>query len=175
MLNSSLENSQLSIANISIFNDYLRMTENIILIPSNPVELSNFMAWEQHPDAAEHVAQNSLKEHLATFFDPKSTYLTIEKEGEPAGFMLLGHDSDEKSIELRRVVVGDKESGVGQVALRLLEAYVVEQFNRSRIWLDVFVANQRAIYIYKKLGYSQFGSYEYVDGRLLLLFEKMLE
>ena len=152
-----------------------RMTRSVTLTPSNPVELSNFMALEQHVDAAPFVTQNSLKEHLRAFFDPNITYLTIEAEDKPAGFMLLGHDADQMSIELRRFVVDSKERGVGQQAMKLLEAYVRDEISRSRIWLDVFTNNPRAIYIYQKLGYSQFGTDLYHDGRELLLFEKMLD
>ena len=150
------------------------MTENITLTPSNPVELSNFMALEQHPDAAEYVTQNSLKEHLTAFFEPDITYLTIEIDDIPAGFLLLALDVDGLSVELKRIVVGTKESGVGQAAMRLLEGYVRDELGRSRIWLDVFTTNPRAIYVYKKLGYSQFGEDVYPDGRPLLLFEKAL-
>lgn len=144
----------------------------IILIPSNPVELSNFMSLEQHQDAAEFVTQNSLKEHLDAFFDPQISYLTITDKDELVGFILIALDEDKKSVELRRIVVAEKNSGVGQVVLMLLEDYVRKEIGRSRIWLDVFTNNERAIHIYQKLGYSQFGTAKYTDGRPLLLFEK---
>ncbi|MEM9777546.1 MAG: GNAT family N-acetyltransferase, partial [Chloroflexota bacterium] len=147
------------------------MTPNISLTPSNPVELSNFMALEQHPDAAEYVTQNSLKEHLAAFFEPDITYLTIEKDDVPAGFLLLALDIDGLSVELKRIVVNTKESGVGQVAMQLLEGYVRDEIGRSRIWLDVFTTNSRAIHVYKKLGYTEFDTDFYPDGRPLILFE----
>ena len=151
------------------------MIPNITLVPSNPVELSNFMALEQHPDAAEFVTQNSLKEHLAAFFEPDITYLTIEQDGIPAGFLLLALDEDGLSVELKRIVVVQKESGVGQTALNLLEEYVKACFGRSRIWLDVFTTNPRAIHVYKKLEYTEFGTDIYPDGRPLILFEKHLK
>ena len=150
------------------------MNENISLTPSNPVELSNFMALEQHPDAAEFVTQNSLKEHLAAFYEPEITYLTIEKDGKPAGFLLLARDPDGKSIELRRIVVHNKGEGIGQQAMILLEAYIREQTTFQRIWLDVFETNLRAKHVYEKLGYIEFGTAIYPDGRPLHLFEKYL-
>ena len=150
------------------------MASKITLIPSNPVELSNFMAWEQHPDAAEYVTQNSLKEHLAAFFDPAISYLTIENEGKPAGFVLLADDPDRLSVELRRIVVHNRAIGIGQVAIDLVEAYIREQTSRQRIWLDVFDNNHRALHIYRKKGYVEFGTDTYKDGRPLLLFEKVL-
>lgn len=132
------------------------------------------MALEQHPDAAKFVTQNSLKEHLAAFFEPDIIYLTIEVDGIPAGFLLLALDPDGLSVELKRIVVDTKESGVGQAAMRRLERVVQNEIGRSRIWLDVFTTNPRAIHVYKKLGYSQFGEDVYPDGRPLLLFEKKL-
>ncbi len=132
------------------------------------------MALEQHPDAAEFVTQNTLKEHLAAFNDPQIRYLTVEVDGIPAGFLLLANDPDGISVELRRIVVADKSSGVGQAAMRLLESFVVEKIGRSRLWLDVFTTNPRAIHVYKKLGYAQFGTDVYPDGRPLLLLEKKL-
>ena len=130
------------------------------------------MALEQHKDAAEFVTQNSLNEHLGAFFDPQIRYLTILDKNHVIGFMLIALDEDKKSVELRRIVVETKDSGVGQMAMKLLEDYVKDEIGRSRIWLDVFTNNERAKYIYQKLGYIQFGMAEYADGRPLLLFEK---
>ncbi|MFT5197272.1 MAG: RimJ/RimL family protein N-acetyltransferase [Candidatus Promineifilaceae bacterium] len=147
----------------------------ITLVRTNPVELSNFVSLEQHLEAADFVIPNSLKEHLKTFFDPSIIYLTIEKKEDKqpaAGFMILTLDPDQKSIELRRIVVANKDGGVGQQAMGLLEKYVKQELGRSRIWLDVFTNNQRALHIYRKMGYSQYGTADYVDGRPLLLFEK---
>ncbi|MEM8861463.1 MAG: GNAT family protein, partial [Chloroflexota bacterium] len=79
------------------------------------------------------------------------------------------------SVELKRIVVMQKESGVGQAAMKLLERHVLEEIGRSRIWLDVFTTNPRAIHVYKKLGYTQFGEDIYPDGRPLVLFEKQLK
>ena len=150
------------------------MKLNVTLTLSNPVELSNFMALEQHPEAAEFVTQNSLKEHMDAFFKPDITYLTIEKDGIPVGYMLLAHDPDGVSVELRRIVVENKESGVGQASMKLLEGYVKHVIGRPRLWLDVFTTNPRAIHVYQKLGYTQFGTDIYKDGRPLLLFEKQV-
>ena len=59
----------------------------------------------------------------------------------------------------------------GPAAIVAMEAYCRDQLSVSRIWLDVFEDNPRAIHVYEKLGYKRFKS-ELFEGRTLHFYEK---
>lgn len=57
--------------------------------------------------------------------------------------------------------------------MQLMEEYCLNELNASRIWLDVFAANQVGRHIYQKLGYCEFDATE-VNGKRLLFMQKWL-
>ena len=124
---------------------------------------------EQTPEAARFVIPYTLEKHEALFVDDSALYLAIESIGALVGFIIFILDSDGISIELRRIVVSTRDKGVGQRALQLAEDFCRTNFDRSRIWLDVFEDNQRGRYIYQKLGYVQFSKKPYEGRQLLFL------
>lgn len=99
----------------------------------------------------------SLEKHLQSFHDPRNVYLTIlDDEGEVAGYFLLVQEDAAGSVECRRICVDEGQRGIGQAAIRLMEAFCTEELNATRIWLDVFDHNPRGKHIYRKLGYTPF-------------------
>lgn len=77
-------------------------------------------------------------------------------------------------MELRRVVVSEKDKGIGQATVRLLDAFCQNALCRTRIWLDVLECNQRARHVYEKLGYTRYGRSEII-GKEVLLYKKVLD
>lgn len=89
------------------------------------------------------------------------SYLIIEKESEkPIGITSLIH-IDYKNRNAECIIdIGDKASwgkGYGTEAMKLLLAYGFLEMNLHRIYLRVFSFNNRAIQLYKKLGFQQEG------------------
>jgi RimJ/RimL family protein N-acetyltransferase len=76
-------------------------------------------------------------------------------------------------VEFRRVVVADKDKGIGQLAIAAMERFCRAELERKRIWLDVFESNHRGRHVYEKLGYQRFGESSHPGGKLLL-YEKAL-
>lgn len=89
------------------------------------------------------------------------SYLIIEKESEkPIGITSLIH-IDYKNRNAECIIdIGDKASwgkGYGTEAMKRLLAYGFLEMNLHRIYLRVFSFNNRAIQLYKKLGFQQEG------------------
>jgi RimJ/RimL family protein N-acetyltransferase len=137
-------------------------------------ELALFIEMESHADSRQFVGQNSLREHQSQFGNNQYLYLTILDERKPAGFFLLVLCPDGRSVDFRRIVVSEKNSGIGKRAITLMEAHCLSQLQRSRVWLNVYDFNHRGIHVYEKLGYRYFKSEER-DGKTLLSYEKNLQ
>jgi diamine N-acetyltransferase len=136
-------------------------------------ELTKIVDLENRPDVREYVTPAPLEEHQKDYADDDVTYLTIEHEGNFAGFIILVDHPEDTSVECLRIAVGILEQGIGQQALNLMEAYCKETYNPKRIWLDVYAHNKRGIHVYTKLGYQQFDTGIY-EGKDLLYLEKVL-
>ena len=111
---------------------------------------------------------------MLEFTDSDIVYPTIFAGEALAGFFILALDEVESTIEFRRVVVAPSYRGIGQQAISAMERYCAVELNRHRIWLDVFMDNNRAKHIYKKSGYRP-SSEEVVGERKLLVYEKLLK
>jgi len=136
-------------------------------------ELALFMRMESDAESFQFVGQNSLQEHQSQFDSEQYVYLTILHQKKPLGFVLLVLCPDGRSVDFRRIVVSEKNKGVGQIAIALMEGYCKSQLGRSRIWLNVYPFNHRGIHVYEKLGYRFFESEER-EGKTLLCYEKNL-
>ena len=126
------------------------------LRPALPAELARFTAFETAEEAAPFVNTYTPAEHARMDARDDVTYLSIERAGELAGFVLLVLDPDGESVELRRIVVVRTDRGTGQLALAAAERYCREELRRRRVWLDVAPKNVRAKHIYGKRGYIPF-------------------
>lgn len=93
----------------------------------------------------------------------------IDKEKEDkVGFILLGNDEQNRSLEFRRMVVNPKGKGIGRQCLQLVKKYCFECLNYHRLWLDVFEFNHRAIHLYKSEGFVEEGKLIqclYIEGQ----------
>ena len=138
---------------------------------SRPEELQYFCDIEADADTRDHITPYSLQQHQSEFASINIVYLSICADNELVGFFILALESDNQSVEFRRIVIARKGIGIGQAAIRALEAWCIEVLQRRRIWLDVFASNLRARQVYAKLGYQQFDS-AVLDGRPLLYLQK---
>jgi diamine N-acetyltransferase len=96
--------------------------------------------------------------HRVALGDTDLLHAVIETaaEGRPVGFVLLaGLESAHQSIELRRIVIGqaDTGKGYGKRVLRLVKRFAFEELGAHRLWLDVFEHNRRARQVYEQEGF----------------------
>lgn len=104
------------------------------------------------------VGADSLETHRARLADEDCSYSIVESGGGPAGFVILrGLSSRNRSIELKRIVIGEPGQGLGRRALEATIADVFGRLSAHRLWLDVFEHNTRARHVYRSLGFQEEG------------------
>ena len=146
----------------------------ISLRPSSRNELVTFDAMDRQDHANKFVDQIGLDIHKNYFDNPNITYLTIETGSEEqAGYFILVTETDNSSLEFRRILIDQSKRGVGQTAIAVMEKYCKTELSISRIWLDVYEDNLIGKHIYKKMAYKPFKA-KMVEGRKLEFYEKTL-
>jgi diamine N-acetyltransferase len=145
----------------------------IALRPTCADELALLVELENAPGTREFITPNTPEVHRANLARDEFVYLSILEPDAVVGVIILHLDAEPHSVEFRRIVVRDKDRGVGQQAIRAMEAWC-RGLGRSRVWLDVFETNLRARHVYEKLGYRRFGQSAF-DGRVLFLYEHDLD
>jgi len=136
-------------------------------------ELDIFFQMGNEDDNSPFIIPYSIEKYRQIFSQPEVIFLTIYYQDMIFGFLILLLDKDNKSIELRRIVVTDKGRGIGQQAISKLHIFCKAMLGITRVWLDVFEFNARARFVYEKFGYKQFKS-ELYEGKTLLFYEKFL-
>ncbi|TPV93194.1 MAG: GNAT family N-acetyltransferase [Myxococcales bacterium FL481] len=143
------------------------------LRPTPPEDLPWIVALENDPEAARFITAESLGEHQRLSTSRDAFHLSIWRDGTAVGYLLLVLDGDGHSVELRRIVVARRGQGIGQAALRAAEHWIVARLGRGRVWLDVFLANERGRHVYGKLGYREFKREMHARGMQLFLDKEL--
>ena len=143
------------------------------LRPMTPAELDLVCELELDADTVPYILPTPRAQHETGMARDDMLYLSIYRDNRFAGYFILLLEADGESVELRRIVIAEKGAGTGRKAITELEGYCRDRLNRGRIWLDVFDFNDRGMHLYPGLGYGYFGD-QHVDGKRLLLFEKIL-
>ena len=139
----------------------------------DPAELDIVCELERDADTSPYILPTTRAQHETNMARDDFVYLSICRDRCFAGYFILVLEADGRSVELRRIVIADKDAGTGKQAMLRAESWCREQLGRSRIWLDVFDFNDRGMHIYPALGYRYTGSQD-LDGKQLLFFEKHL-
>ena len=124
---------------------------------------------------------------MGEFKNPENQFFIAEYKSEPAGFIKLLFNEDEnhpdlkdkKCLSLERIYVLKKCQGLHIGKLLMEKAIAIATANQFQlIWLGVWENNLKAIQIYKKWGFEQFGSHIFNLGGDLqtdLLMKKSVE
>ncbi|RMG78395.1 MAG: N-acetyltransferase [Bacteroidetes bacterium] len=125
---------------------------------SRPEDLDFFRQLEIQNDTF--VCAASADEHRAFLQSDNARHLSIfDEHNRLIGFMLLiGVQNPHKSLELRRIVLDQKNRGYGRQALRWAKKYCFETLRFHRLWLDVYTDNARAIRLYESEGFLREGT-----------------
>jgi ribosomal protein S18 acetylase RimI-like enzyme len=130
----------------------------VALRPTRADDLAFVMELERQPDNRDFIGQWSDAEHLAAIARENGReHWVIESEGERAGFLIAydcrAHDA---GFYVKRLLVADKERGLGTAALRQFLARVRPVEGVSCVWLIVRHWNTRAQKVYANLGFKRF-------------------
>lgn len=124
-----------------------------------PADIDFILATERLPGYDRLVAQWTATEHAAAMVRADVAYLVMEAPpGSAAGFAICeGLDDPHLGVKLKRIAVVAPGAGVGTAFLRALMHWVFTETGTQRLWLDVFVWNDRARRAYRRVGMSEDG------------------
>lgn len=114
---------------------------------------------ERNPIACQFVGQWSEDRHRSTLAGSDARYYVSESEaGEVEAYVILrGLKEDSRGIEIKRVVVGTPERGLGRRILTEIIRIAFTELGAHRLFLDVFEDNARARHLYESLGFKYEG------------------
>jgi diamine N-acetyltransferase len=98
-------------------------------------------------------------EHLKNLADPDASYIVAEDEqGNITAFAILrGLLSEHRAVEIKRFVVGVPNQGTGKKFLAEIADRAFSDYGAHRLYLDVFVNNDRARHVYETFGFRKEG------------------
>jgi RimJ/RimL family protein N-acetyltransferase len=149
--------------------------ERIVLRAIEREDLSNYVQWLNDPLVLEYFGRFfplslALEErwYEAMLDDSNSCNFAIEFEGQHIGGAGLNNiDGCNASAEIG-LFIGLPEmwdQGLGRDVMRTLVNFGFEQMNLHRIYLRVFAENERAVHLYKKVGFRHEGCWREAEFR----------
>lgn len=133
-----------------------RTTARVRLRPTMTSDLDYVLSLEQDAENLAYITPWERTQHEAAIRFPDFRHFIIEGgEGlHAAGFVILiGCRSPNQSLELKRMVVQSKGSGLGRAALRVAKKVAFDDLGAHRFWLDVKARNTRAKALYDSEGF----------------------
>jgi ribosomal protein S18 acetylase RimI-like enzyme len=130
----------------------------VLVRPSRAEDLRFVTSLERHPDNVELIGQWSDAEHLAAIEGrDRWRHWIVEEGGGFAGY-IISRDcrAQAAGIYVKRILVGEKDRGLGQAALSAFLARAREEYGACDVWLIVRNENARAQAVYRKLGFAPF-------------------
>ena len=128
------------------------------LRPTRPDDLDFVTRLERHPGNRDFIGQWTDGEHLmAIAAEAGREHWVIEADVMRAGY-LIAFDCREHGtgFYVKRLLVADKERGIGSEALRQFDERVLALPGVSCVWLIVGDRNTRAQRVYANLGFERF-------------------
>lgn len=129
---------------------------NIILKDTGEADIPFVIEAERDEANSPYVAQWDFNTHRDSLMENDIKHLLIfdERNNRPVGYTVLaGFSGDNRSVELKRIVITEKGKGYGQEALTLIKKMIFADMGYHRLWLDVRDHNIRAKNIYEKNGF----------------------
>ena len=122
-------------------------------------DIPQICALERLPEFRTMVGSWAEDEHRRMLADPGAAYIVVEyPSGQIAGFAILrGLLSEHRQVELKRLVVCTPNQGIGKRLLTEVAARAFGEHSAHRLFLDVFVTNDRARHVYENFGFRKEG------------------
>ena len=136
------------------------MTQPPTLRPSHPGDADYIAAAEAEPEVARFIWPWPSDRHIEKMSDPSFGYYICESTGgAPVGYSILrGVGDPNRSIELMRLAVTERDRGIGSTLLSMITREAFHALGTHRLWLDVFPENDRARHVYRRFGFIEEGT-----------------
>ena len=136
------------------------MTQPPTLRPAHPGDADYIAAAEAVPEVARFIMPWPSDRHVEKMADPSFGYYICEQgEGTPVGYTILrGIGDPNRSVELMRLAVTERDRGIGTSLLSMITQEAFEALGAHRLWLDVFPENDRARHVYRRFGFIEEGT-----------------
>ena len=151
------------------------------LRPTMQSDLEFVLSLERDPENLPYITPWERIQHEAAIRFPDFRHFIIEtgESLEAGGFLILiGCRNQHQSIELKRMVVRDKNRGFGRAALRVAKKVAFDDLGAHRFWLDIKKRNTRARGLYDSEGFVFEGelreAVKLADGHDSLIVMSML-
>ena len=129
---------------------------NIRMRRTHEDDLDFVLSAEQSAENRVFVTVWKREQHLAALTSEEAAHFIVERvtDGGHVGYVILAGIADSnQSVELRRIVVNEKNKGYGRETLRLVKRMAFEEMGAHRLWLDVKENNARARRVYESEGF----------------------
>lgn len=136
------------------------MTVRVHLRPTMLSDLDYVVSVEQDASNLPFITPWERTQHEGAIRFPDSRHFIVEigDGSERAGFVILqGCRNPNRSVELKRIVLGPKGQGIGRACVRQLKGLAFTQLQAHRFWLDVKGLNVRAQQLYRDEGFVEEG------------------
>jgi len=160
---------------------YLKKSQKIHIRETKLDDLDFVIKTESAKDNKKNVFQWTKNEHIEIIDNKDTLHLIIEdKDNINIGYAIVaGLKSNNKSIEIRRVVINEKNRGYGSEFLKLMQEYTFEDLGYHKLWLDFFESNKRVEGLYKRNGFKKEGKlrdlYYYNNKYITMVVMSILE
>jgi diamine N-acetyltransferase len=126
---------------------------------ANRADIPQICALERLPEFRTMVGSWAEDQHLRMLADPDAVYIVAEEpSGRIAGFAILrGLLSEHRQVELKRIAVRTPNQGIGRQLLTEVADRAFGEHSAHRLFLDVFVTNDRARHVYQNFGFRKEG------------------
>jgi diamine N-acetyltransferase len=122
-------------------------------------DIPQICSLERRPEFRTLVGSWPEDHHLQMLADPNAAYIVAEDPPRQiAGFAILqGILSEHRAVELKRIVIGAPNQGTGTRLLNEVADRAFGPYDAHRLYLDVFVNNDRARHVYETFGFRKEG------------------
>jgi RimJ/RimL family protein N-acetyltransferase len=135
---------------------HARSPARVRLRPTMQSDLEFVLSLERDPDNLPYITPWERIQHEAAIRFPDFRHFIVETGPglEPGGFLILiGCRNPHRSLELKRMVVNEKNVGYGRAALRVVKKIAFDDLGAHRLWLDIKKRNTRAKGLYETEGF----------------------
>jgi RimJ/RimL family protein N-acetyltransferase len=131
-------------------------SDNRDLRRATAADIPIIMEIERQPEFDKYVGRWNETEHQNNIANPGYLYLVLDgSEGLPIAFAALSGMGDAKGeITLNRMIVRNPGHGLGKILLPRIMQLVFDGLPASRMLLRVATYNDRAIRVYRSLGFT---------------------